>query len=128
MGRSIKLSNDDYWSHDSILSKQISQSDYLTLNNGFEITQYDVQTIGKLLIGHILVKATTPFGNFNSEPFSINNPYRPKNAFYKDCGMAQLEWGVDTVGYLYMGGSNCVIVNTHGTYTYAILDFQYQIN
>ena len=107
--------------------QSISQSDFLTLNNGYTITQFDVNASDTMLFGHIAILATTPFGNSNANPFSIKAPYQPKNWFYSGCYMGNGEWSIDNIDYLYMATSNCTIVSRLGSYSCAILDFKYEI-
>lgn len=106
----------------------VNQNDFMVLNNGYTIEQYEVMANSNTIYGHIIVGATTPFGNYNSIPFNIKSGYRPVNQFYKPCGLSSNLWDVTTMGYLYMGAADCVIVSKNATYSYAILDFIYKIS
>lgn len=128
----IKLENDIYDIKDSTARNNkfisIPQNDFLTLDNNYTIIQYDVMANSNTLYGHIIVRAdNTPFGNYNSNAFTVKAPYQPKNLFYKNCFLGSAEWSIDNFGYYYQGGSIAVIVSKNGNYNYAILDFIYQI-
>lgn len=106
----------------------IPQNDFLTLSANYTILQYEVMANNNTLYGHIIVRAdNTPFGNYNTNAFSVKAPYQPKNAFYTNCFLGSAEWSIDNFGYYYQGGSIVVIVSKNANYNYAILDFMYQI-
>lgn len=124
----IKIDSDTYDIKDNLARfNPVTQNNFLSLNNGFNIIQYDVMATGNMIIGHIIVENINGYGNYNSIPFTINQGYKPLKLFYKLCGLGSSEWNVDDFGYLYMGGADCVVVSKRGTYNYAILDFSYEI-
>ena len=127
MAQSIKLNNDTYWDAESMIARSISPNDFLTLNSGFQLINCNLVKIGTILSGQIIIKTNTNYG-VGTNVFSIKQPYRPKNYFYKTCGLSNAEWGINNVGYVYMGGADCVIADQNGTgYQYAAFDFTYEI-
>lgn len=109
--------------------RAITQTDFLTVNTGFSITQYDVSASNSMVIGHIIVSATNNFSSSNSTPFVIKSAYKPKISFYKNCFLGAGAWVISNFGYMFVGSSDgsCVIVSQLGTYSHAIIEFAYQI-
>lgn len=113
------------------LTTDISQSDFLTVNSGFTIYQYNVFKTGKAISGTIVVQATNVYSTANSLPFTIKSGYRPKTSYYTFCGLAVNSWKVQRIGYCYLGTNGDIVIcdhNSSGDCKYAILNINYQLS
>lgn len=127
----LKIGTDTYDIKDTTARNNafvfVSQSDFLTLNNGFSIGHYEVMANNNTVYGHITIKANSNFTSTASLPFTIKEGYRPINSFYKACFLGAGNWNISNIGYLFMGNSGGTqIISINGTYDYAIIDFIYQ--
>ena len=127
----LKVSNTTYDIKDTTARNNtfvsVSQSDFLTLNNGFSIGHYEVMANNNTVYGHITIKANSNFTSSGSSPFTIKTAYCPTNSFYYGCYMGAGNWSIANIGYLFIGNSGGVsIVSINGTYDYAIIDFIYR--
>lgn len=126
----LKVGSDTYDIKDSTSrTNGISQTDFLTVNNGFSITQFECSINDKLIHAHIIVSATNNFTSSNSTPFVIKSAYKPKYSFYIGCFMGSGAWTISNIGYTFLSSSegSCVVVSSQGTYSHAIIELTYQI-
>ena len=90
----------------------ISQSDFITLNNGFTMKHFNVNKLGNHIFGNMVIQSTNNIGTSNVTPANIKSGYRINTGQYSFCGLATSDWRVDTVGYIYLGaGGDFTVVN-----------------
>ena len=90
----------------------ISQSNFITLNNGFTMKHFNVNKLGNHIFGNMVIQSTNNIGTSGVIPANIKSGYRINTGQYSFCGLATSDWSVDTMGYIYLGaGGDFSVVN-----------------
>ena len=96
------------------LQQGLTVSDFCTINNqAYSVSYFNVSKIGKMIIGTFCISTSSTFGSDQINPITIKEGYRPSSTINNFCGFSANEYGVDGVGYFYVGTAGGVFLKTN---------------